>query len=217
MGRGGKVLRRELEFFRKNRARMDCRGAKDAGCPIGSDCVESSNKFLVQQRMKRSGQRLGTGGRSERPHLPRPAEIGTVRRCLPRHGAPTEGKIARQVAGLGPETGARHLIRNRETDQKTQKTMRESRPTKRETVGGSGGAGHRRPGQGKADPAKRRRRSNGVEIAFTCHPNHVQTLSEFAICGHSGIALGSSTVRSGHHCCLHVARQFGKRAAKTCG
>ena len=60
--RGGKVLRRELEFFRKNRARMDYRGAKDAGCPIGSGCVESSNKFLVQQRMKRSGQRWGREG-----------------------------------------------------------------------------------------------------------------------------------------------------------
>ena len=61
-GRGGKVLSRELEFFRKNRARMDYRGAKDAGCPIGSGCVESANKFLVQQRMKRSGQRWGREG-----------------------------------------------------------------------------------------------------------------------------------------------------------
>ena len=60
--RGGKVLRRELEFFRKNRARMDYRGAKDAGCPIGSGCVESANRFLVQQRMKRSGQRWGREG-----------------------------------------------------------------------------------------------------------------------------------------------------------
>jgi hypothetical protein len=60
--RGGKLLRRELEFFRRNRARMDYRGAKDAGCPIGSGCVESANKFLVQQRMKRSGQRWGQEG-----------------------------------------------------------------------------------------------------------------------------------------------------------
>ena len=61
-GRGGAILGRELEFFRKNRARMDYRGARDAGYPIGSGCVESANRFVVQQRMKRSGQRWGREG-----------------------------------------------------------------------------------------------------------------------------------------------------------
>ena len=41
---------------------MDYRGARDAGCPIGSGCVESANRFVVQQRMKRSGQRWGREG-----------------------------------------------------------------------------------------------------------------------------------------------------------
>ena len=44
-GRGGAILGRELEFFRRNRARMDYRGARDAGCPIGSGCVESANRL----------------------------------------------------------------------------------------------------------------------------------------------------------------------------
>ena len=61
-GRGGAILGRELEFFRKNRARIDYRGARDAGCPIGSGCVEAANKYIVQQRMKRSGQRWGREG-----------------------------------------------------------------------------------------------------------------------------------------------------------
>ena len=61
-GRGGAILGRELEFFRRNRARMGCRGARDAGCPIGSGRVESTNRFVFQQRMKRSGQRWGREG-----------------------------------------------------------------------------------------------------------------------------------------------------------
>ena len=38
-GRGGAILGSELVFFRKNRARMDYRGARDAGCLIRSGCV----------------------------------------------------------------------------------------------------------------------------------------------------------------------------------
>ena len=61
-GRGGDDLKRELRFFRKNRKRMDYKAASDAGYSIGSGAVESSNKNLVQQRMKRCGQRWGSEG-----------------------------------------------------------------------------------------------------------------------------------------------------------
>ena len=60
------------------------------------------------------GQALGTWGRSGRPPVPFPVEIGTVRRCVPHHGAPPEGENARQAGGPGFETGPRRLIRNLE-------------------------------------------------------------------------------------------------------
>ena len=114
-GRGGKVLRRELEFFRRNRTRMNYRGAGDAGCPIGCLC----RMLGVLKQVSGSaedievGPALGPGGRSGSPHVPFPAEIGTVRRYVPRHGAPSKGEIARQVSGPGAITGPRSLIRNR--------------------------------------------------------------------------------------------------------
>ena len=59
------LLERELNIFRNNRSRMHYRKASDAGCPIGSCSVESCNKFLIAQRLKRSGQRWGqTGGQA---------------------------------------------------------------------------------------------------------------------------------------------------------
>ena len=78
-GRGGAILGSELVFFRKNRARTDHQAARDAGCPIGSDCVEPANRIVVQQGMKRWGQALGTARRTGRPDVPFPAEIGTLR------------------------------------------------------------------------------------------------------------------------------------------
>ena len=61
-GRGGRIVKRELAFFRKNRPRMDYHGAQMSGSPIGSGCVEAANKVLVQQRMKLAGQRWGRAG-----------------------------------------------------------------------------------------------------------------------------------------------------------
>jgi hypothetical protein len=57
------VLRIERGYFATNAARMDYPAIADQGLPIGSGAVESSAKHVVQQRMKRPGQRWsGRGG-----------------------------------------------------------------------------------------------------------------------------------------------------------
>ena len=94
---------------------MGCRDAKDAVCPIG--CQRRMLGVLKQvagsAEDKEVGPTLGPGGRSGCPHVPFPAEIGAVRRCVPRHGAPKKDEIARRVSGRGAVTGPRSLIRNR--------------------------------------------------------------------------------------------------------
>ena len=60
--KGQDVLERELEFFRNNRCRMGYLKAREDGYVIGSGAVESTCKNLVQQRMKRSGQRWSRPG-----------------------------------------------------------------------------------------------------------------------------------------------------------
>ena len=79
-GRGGKVLRRELEFFRRNRARMDYRGARDAGCPIGCQCrmLGALKQVPGSAEDKEVGSALGPGGQSGSPQVPFSAEIRTV-------------------------------------------------------------------------------------------------------------------------------------------
>ena len=61
-GKGRTDIVRELGHFRNNRKRMGCSEAADAGHPIGSGAVESGNRMLVTQRLKRSGQRWGRDG-----------------------------------------------------------------------------------------------------------------------------------------------------------
>lgn len=56
------VLRVERGYFRTNAARMDYPTFRAMGLPIGSGAVESSAKYFVQQRMKRSGARWSTPG-----------------------------------------------------------------------------------------------------------------------------------------------------------
>ena len=61
-GKGSADIARELGYFRTNRKRMNYREVADAGYPIGSGAVEAANRFLVNSRMKRSGQRWGRDG-----------------------------------------------------------------------------------------------------------------------------------------------------------
>ena len=61
-GKGSADIARELGFFRNNRKRMAYSEIADAGYPIGSGAVESGNRMLVTQRLKRSGQRWGRDG-----------------------------------------------------------------------------------------------------------------------------------------------------------
>ncbi|MCK7492751.1 MAG: hypothetical protein MZW92_15385, partial [Comamonadaceae bacterium] len=66
-----KALKQELEYFRRNRARMDYARLRAQNLPIGSGVVEAACKTLVTQRMKRSGSALEHRRRSGHPHLPR--------------------------------------------------------------------------------------------------------------------------------------------------
>lgn len=56
------VLKQELEYFRRNRSRMDYARLRAQNLPIGSGVVEATCKTLVTQRMKRSGQRWTSDG-----------------------------------------------------------------------------------------------------------------------------------------------------------
>lgn len=56
------ALKQELEYFRRNRARMDYARLRSDNLPIGSGVVEAACKTLVTQRMKRSGQRWTIDG-----------------------------------------------------------------------------------------------------------------------------------------------------------
>ena len=57
-----KALKQELEYFRRNRARMAYARLRAENLPIGSGVVEAACKTLVTQRMKRSGQRWSIDG-----------------------------------------------------------------------------------------------------------------------------------------------------------
>ncbi len=61
-GKGRTDIARELGYFRANRRRMNYSQVANAGFPIGSGAVEAANRFLVNSRMKRSGQRWGRDG-----------------------------------------------------------------------------------------------------------------------------------------------------------
>jgi hypothetical protein len=58
----GEALRRERGYFAANAGRMDYPAIRAQGLPIGSGAVESSAKHVVQQRMKRPGQRWSAHG-----------------------------------------------------------------------------------------------------------------------------------------------------------
>ena len=55
-------LKQELEYFRRNRSRMDYARLRAQNLPIGSGVIEATCKTLVTQRMKRSGQRWTNEG-----------------------------------------------------------------------------------------------------------------------------------------------------------
>ena len=55
-------LKQELEYFRRNRSRMDYARLRAQNLPIGSGVVEATCKTLVTQRKKRSGQRWTNDG-----------------------------------------------------------------------------------------------------------------------------------------------------------
>lgn len=57
-----KALKQELEYFRRNRGRMEYARLRAENLPIGSGVVEAACKTLVTQRMKRSGQRWSDNG-----------------------------------------------------------------------------------------------------------------------------------------------------------
>ncbi len=46
-----------LNYYEKNRYRMDYQAYRQAGYCIGSGAIEAAHRTLIQQRMKRSGQR----------------------------------------------------------------------------------------------------------------------------------------------------------------
>jgi predicted RNA-binding Zn-ribbon protein involved in translation (DUF1610 family) len=56
------VLRKEINYFRSNAARMDYPAFRARGLPIGSGAIESAAKHLVQQRLKRPGARWSEPG-----------------------------------------------------------------------------------------------------------------------------------------------------------
>ena len=62
LGAAAESLRRERGYFATNAARMDYPAIRNQGLPIGSGAVESSAKHVIQQRMKRAGQRWSESG-----------------------------------------------------------------------------------------------------------------------------------------------------------
>lgn len=59
------IVRVARAYFTTNAARMDDAAMAAAGLPMGSGAVESAAKHVVQQRMKRPGQRWSErGGRA---------------------------------------------------------------------------------------------------------------------------------------------------------
>jgi len=56
------ALKQELQYFRRNRSRMNYARLRAQNLPIGSGVVEATCKTLVTQRMKRSGQRWSSDG-----------------------------------------------------------------------------------------------------------------------------------------------------------
>lgn len=56
------IVRRDLQYFRSNRGRMEYAGYRRMGLPIGTGIVEGSCKFVVQSRFKRPGSRWSEDG-----------------------------------------------------------------------------------------------------------------------------------------------------------
>lgn len=52
----------EIQYLEKNRGRMDYKLYRDEGLQIGSGAIEASHRTVVQQRMKKSGQRWSNDG-----------------------------------------------------------------------------------------------------------------------------------------------------------
>jgi len=58
----GETLRREREYFRKNRARMRYREFKEQGLFLGSGVIEAGCKSVIGHRLKQSGMRWTVRG-----------------------------------------------------------------------------------------------------------------------------------------------------------
>lgn len=56
------TLEKKLQYFRRNRSRMNYARLRAQNLPIGSGAIETTCKTLVTQRMKRSGQRWTIDG-----------------------------------------------------------------------------------------------------------------------------------------------------------
>ena len=52
----------EIKYLERNKARMDYKQYRDLNLQIGSGAIESTHRTLVQQRMKKSGQRWSNEG-----------------------------------------------------------------------------------------------------------------------------------------------------------
>jgi len=56
------VLERELKYYERNKKRMRYQWYRAKGLPIGTGLVESTQKWLIQARMKRAGMHWSRTG-----------------------------------------------------------------------------------------------------------------------------------------------------------
>jgi len=62
-GTGNEAANKLIEYYQSNIDRMDYKRYKQIGCGIiGSGAIESAHRTLIQERMKKSGQRWGEDG-----------------------------------------------------------------------------------------------------------------------------------------------------------
>ncbi len=87
-GKQNTELKKELNYFRNHRDRMNYKRHRDQKLPIGNGVTESACRTLVGIRMKRSGQRWGVeGGKASLAFraLVTSGRFDTAWRALKRH------------------------------------------------------------------------------------------------------------------------------------
>jgi hypothetical protein len=100
---GATPIKRERSYFGRNAQRMQYQTLRNLDLPIGSGAVESSAKYLVQQRMKRVGMRWFRPGRARHPRPPLPfAQRTLTRSALSITYKVRVGPAAWGVTGNGP-------------------------------------------------------------------------------------------------------------------